>query len=206
MRHKDELSDLKAKATGAAGRLKDIFTNASEATVEGAEKLAKAGGQAYDSATDRLRQFHVEHASELAEIKECAARQGKSTAEMAADFFDEVRNSRMGRNVTNAGAAGALLAVPVPLIGPLTGLLVGAALGVYITLTTEETARQPIPYKTQLAIALEELDRMRRDHLINDKEFEQQKAAVLAEALAARSAKVPDAEQSSSSTSALIRG
>lgn len=185
------LDSGRKKAESLGTQLVEKATKAGEAVKDGTERLYESGRATYESAAGRVREFADEHADEIAKVRALAASLGKSTAEMTADALKDLRAGRLGRNMATSGAAGAPLGTPVPLIGTVTGALLGAALGAYITLTTEEKLVERIPYQSRVAIALDELERMRKEGLINSEEFEQQKESVLAEARAARALASP---------------
>ena len=126
-----------------------------------------------------------------------AVAKGKVVIQSAADevgaMAKGVARSELVRDVTSAAAVGAVIAVPIPLVGPMAGAVVGGTLGAYKNLKSPSSRRfepvipesggaAPVPvYKDpDIYEKLIKFDDLRKKGILTDAEFEEQKKRLLA--------------------------
>lgn len=123
-----------------------------------------------------------------------AMAKGKSVIQSAADevsiLAKGVVRSEIVRDVTSAAAVGAVIALPLPIVGPMAGAFVGGALGAYKSLTSP-TSRKSEPASSEPSVAkttaqdpdlyekLIKFDDLRKKGILSDAEFEEQKKKLL---------------------------
>jgi hypothetical protein len=123
-----------------------------------------------------------------------AMAKGKAVMQSAADevgvLAKGVVRSELVRDVTSAAAVGAVIAIPLPIVGSMAGAVVGGALGAYKNLTSP-TSRRPEPALPEpnvpnitaqdpdLYEKLIKFDDLRKKGILSDAEFEEQKKILL---------------------------
>jgi hypothetical protein len=75
-----------------------------------------------------------------------------------------------------------VVTLPLPVVGPATGAVVGAAIGVYKNLTTRRSSggSPALPEPVDLHAEITKLDELRQKGLLTEQEFERQKRSILA--------------------------
>jgi len=132
--------------------------------------------------SDLNRDGKVDH-----EDAEIAAAWAKKTASSAGDETVKIGKNALQSDMVKDAAAGAaacaVIAIPIPLIGPPAGAAIGAVLGVYKNLTHKNSAATQSkgqPAKDVYAELLK-LDDLLKKGIVSDAEFEEQKKKLLAE-------------------------
>ena len=88
--------------------------------------------------------------------------------------------SYFAKNARSGGAVGAVVAGPIPVIGPAFGAVVGAGLGIYKNVTkggSASTSAQALP--ADIHSELLKLDDLRQKGVLSEEEFEIQKKKIL---------------------------
>lgn len=97
-------------------------------------------------------------------------------------FGKEAAQSELAKDA-GAGAAGAVMAIPVPLVGPVIGATAGATLGIYKNLTrTSPTVIAPTPFQKEpvdVRSELLKLDNLKQKGIISNDEFRNMKENLL---------------------------
>lgn len=96
--------------------------------------------------------------------------------------------TEMGKQMTTPAVLGALIAIPIPFIGPILGALIGAAYGYYkfinrpigsSGLNAENDSRSSGAEKVDVYAELAKLDVLKRSGTLSEEEFNQAKSELL---------------------------
>ena len=125
-------------------------------------------------------------------LVEWTTKAGADLMDQAAELGDDVLHSDLGKAATKGAAIGAVAAIPVPLIGPIGGAIVGAGVGSYLSLkhgigrsSSEDSGDHSVPNGGQpqstdgLLQDIKRLDELRQSGVLSDVEFQEQKAKLL---------------------------
>lgn len=174
-----EMKDYISKCTAKA---KDAATSTRGA-------LLSAGGFAKDSVKtiattvldqDGDGQFDQ---SDIKILSEKGAEITKSAMANIGKLAKEASRSRMAKDAATGATIGAAVAIPVPIIGPMAGAVVGAGIGVYKNVTGDSPVMQNQAVQGKVArdiyAELTKLDELRKNGIISDTEFDNQKGKLL---------------------------
>jgi hypothetical protein len=112
--------------------------------------------------------------------KESAVKAATQVGEQVSRFGKIALSSDLAKDVVAFGALGAIIAVPVPFIGPVFGGAVGAGLGVFKNLS-RKPGQAPIQMQASQDVYSEILkfEDLRQKGIISDIEFEAQKKKLM---------------------------
>ncbi len=100
---------------------------------------------------------------------------GKKSTEV----LHEAVNSNTAKDIASFAAVGAVLAVPIPLIGPLTGAAIGACAGIYKNITHPKPSENNNNHPKDIYEELLKLEELRSKKILSQTEFEEQKSKIL---------------------------
>ena len=115
---------------------------------------------------------------------EWAKKTASSVGDEAARLGTAVIRSDMVRDAAAGAAVGAVVTLPMPIIGSLAGATFGAGIGVYKNLTKSGPSETPlVEAKSGLDVhaALLKLEDLRQKNIITQVEFDAQKKKILQE-------------------------
>jgi hypothetical protein len=162
-------------------------------------ELAARAAHATTSAASRTKDYvqaHKPTEQDLAQANIVAKAVGTKMVNAAVDMGKEAAQSKTFKDAAKGAGAGAIVAIPVPLIGPALGAIVGAGVGVF--LGRKQAAAKPskilppafvdaqptvmdveaLPVK-DLYVELLKLDELCQKGLLTRAEFETQKQKLL---------------------------
>jgi hypothetical protein len=157
---------------GAIEKLRAATDSARQSVKGGAEK-SLAFVKQHSPTSDQLRA-----------AKERTTDAAKSVGEGIKDLAAEVMESKPFRDGAKGALVGATIAVPLPLVGPLFGGVLGAAVAVYFGQRAGAGGSQEVEVPAEgspVYTRLREFDDLRRRGILTRKQFEEQVHAVLQE-------------------------
>lgn len=135
---------------------------------------------------------------DLAQVKALALKAGKMVADETVALGKDVAQSKTFKDAARGAGVGALAAIPIPVIGPAVGAVIGAGAGVYFGSRGPSQAQPPAllpsaPASPPQAVLIDvvaeppkdlyaellKLDELRQKGLLTNEEFEVQKQKLL---------------------------
>ena len=138
-------------------------------------KLTEFGAKAKDAVEKGMADERTQAA--IAQVKAA----GTAIGNEAAKVGKWLSKSAMVKDAAAGAAVGALIAIPIPVIGPMGGAAVGAMLGVYRNLTRSNGDGDQ-PMTPDMYAELTKLDDLRQKGILTDAEFDVQKKKILSQA------------------------
>ena len=165
-------------------------------------KIALNARQAVSSAANKTTDYvraHKPTESDWENAKTVTLGAGNAVAKEAAELGRQAAQSKTFKDAAKGAGVGALIAVPIPLVGPALGAIVGAGAGIFLSLKRPTQtqvlppAYQPPPPSQQqpvwvdvpaqipkdLYTELLKLDELRQKGLLTNEEFEVQKQKLI---------------------------
>jgi hypothetical protein len=141
-----------------------------------AAKVKTASDQVTDAATKVVQHPNTKAAANLA--KDAAT----EAAHQVADYAGQLSKSQVAKDAATGAAIGAVAAVPIPLVGPMFGAVVGGGIGAAISLkrswSNPQTPSEPTgPFDFHKEMT--ELDDLRQKGILSQKEFDARKKKLL---------------------------
>ena len=94
------------------------------------------------------------------------------------EIVGEAMSSSIAKDAASFAAVGAVLAMPLPIIGPLTGAAIGACAGIYKNIKNPSEKRAPTS-TPDIYEELMKLEELRNKDIITQAEFDDQKRKIL---------------------------
>jgi len=158
-------------------------------------KAGKAMSVAVSKTADYV-QAHKPTEQDLEQAKALALKAGKTVADEAVALGKEVAQSKAFKDAAKGAGVGAVAAIPIPLIGPAVGAVIGAGAGVYLgrgapAPAPKSLSTNPPTYPSAMVVdvvaeppkdlyaELIKLDELRQKGLLTDDEFEGLKQKLL---------------------------
>ncbi len=172
----------RSQAQSAASSTMELASSAVQKSAQYATRTAELVGDLNGDGKVDEEDFKIAMAKSKAVMQSAAVEVGV--------LAKGVVRSDIVRNVTSAAAVGAVIALPLPIVGPMAGAVVGGALGAYKSLTSPASRRSepapPVPnipnaaaQDSDLYEKLIKFDDLRKKGILSDAEFEEQKKKLL---------------------------
>lgn len=160
-------------------------------------QIAFKAGQAVSAAASKTADYvqtHKPTEQDLAQAKAMAIKAGKAVADETVALGKEVAQSKTFKDAAKGAGVGAVAAIPIPIIGPAVGAVIGAGAGIYLGSRSQPQVQQPVlPASAPQAVLIDveaappndlyaellKLDELRQKGLLTDEEFEVQKQKLL---------------------------
>ena len=162
-------------------------------------QMAFKAGQAMSAAASKTADYvqtHKPTEQDLAQAKAMAIKAGKAVADETVALGKEVAQSKTFKDAAKGAGVGAVAAIPIPIIGPAVGAVIGAGAGIYLGSRSQPQspvlpASPPTAAPAAVLIDVEatppkdlyaellKLDELRQKGLLTDEEFEVQKRKLL---------------------------
>ena len=144
-------------------------------------------GSALHKAKDTITQV-AEHENTRAAL-EWSKKAAEELKNQAVELGQDITNSDLGKTSLRGAAVGAVAAVPIPIIGPVAGAIVGAGVGAYLHLKygvgtgtanlDHDKDISPPQTTDEVLEDLKKLNALHQEKAITDQEFEQLKAKMM---------------------------
>jgi len=160
-------------------------------------QMAIKAGQAASAAARKTADYvqtHKPTEQDLAQAKAMALKAGRAAADETMALSKEVAQSKTFKDAAKGAGVGAVAAIPIPLIGPAVGAVIGAGAGIYLGSRSRQQAQpqalspsppqavlidvEAVPPKDLYAELLK-LGELRQKGLLTNEEFEVQKQKLL---------------------------
>lgn len=164
-------------------------------------QMAFKAGRAVSAAANKTADYvqtHKPTGQDFAQAKAVALKAGKAVAGETVALGKEVTQSKTFKDAAKGAGVGALAAIPIPIIGPAVGAVIGAGAGIYLGSRNQPHAQStalppsaPVPHyqpvltdvvpeqPKDLYVELLKLDELRQKGLLTNEEFEVQKQKLL---------------------------
>lgn len=163
-------------------------------------QMALKAGRAVSAAANKTADYVQTHRpteQDLAQAKAMALKAGKAVADETVALGKEVAQSKTFKDAAKGAGVGALAAIPIPIIGPAVGAVIGAGAGIYLGSRSSQPQPQAqsasLPPSPPQAVLIDveaappkdlyaellKLDELRQKGLLTDEEFEVQKQKLL---------------------------
>lgn len=160
-------------------------------------QMAFKAGQAASAAARKTADYvqaHKPTEQDLAQAKAMALKAGRAVADETVALGKEVAQSKTFKDAAKGAGVGAVAAIPIPIIGPAVGAVIGAGAGIYLGSRSQPQAQLPAlaPSPPQAVLIdveaappkdlyaeLLKLDELRQKGLLTNEEFEVQKQKLL---------------------------
>lgn len=160
-------------------------------------QMALKAGRAVSAAASKTADYvqtHKPTEHDLAQAKAMALKAGKAVADETVALGKEVAQSQTFKDAAKGAGVGALAAIPIPIIGPAVGAVIGAGAGIYLGSRSQPQAQSAsLPPSPPQAVLIDveaappkdlyaellKLDELRQKGLLTDEEFEAQKQKLL---------------------------
>ena len=161
-------------------------------------QMALKAGRAVSAAANKTADYvqtHKPTEHDLAQAKAMALKAGKAVADETVALGKEVAQSKTFKDAAKGAGVGALAAIPIPIIGPAVGAVIGAGAGIYLGSRSSQPQAQSasLPPSPPQAVLIDveaappkdlyaellKLDELRQKGLLTDEELEAQKQKLL---------------------------